>query len=88
MIDGPADTPCHQVVELVTDYLEGALDDADRTRFELHIMVCRGCQTYLDQMRLTSDTVGAVAGEDPTEEQMAELLDAFRSWKRRTLEES
>ena len=28
---------CQQVVELVTDYLEGALSEADRRRFERHL---------------------------------------------------
>jgi hypothetical protein len=87
VIDGPADLRCHQVVELITDYLEGALDEADRTRFEMHIMVCRGCENYLEQMRRTADVVGDAPTEEPDPEQMDELLEAFRSWKGRTLEE-
>jgi hypothetical protein len=86
-MDGPADIRCHQVVELVTDYLEDTLDDAERTRFELHIVVCRGCANYLEQMRSASDLVGETVVEEPDPEQLEELLDAFRSWHRRTLEE-
>ena len=86
-MDGPADIRCHEIVELVTDYLEGALDEADRTRFEMHIMVCRGCENYLEQMRSTADTVGEVVAEEPDPEQLDELLEAFRGWHRRTLEE-
>ena len=86
-MDGPADIRCHQIVELVTDYLEGALDEAERTRFEMHIMVCRGCENYVDQMRQAADAAGDVPPEEPDPEQMEELLEAFRSWKRRTLEE-
>jgi hypothetical protein len=86
-MDGPADIRCHQVVELVTDYLEGALGDADRTRFEMHVMVCRGCENYLEQMRQAAGAVGDVPAEEPDPEQLAELRDAFRSWRRRTLEE-
>ena len=86
-MDGPADIRCHQIVELVTDYLEGALDEADRTRFEMHIIVCRGCENYLEQMRRTADVVGDAPGDEPDPEQMEELLEAFRSWRRRTLEE-
>jgi anti-sigma factor RsiW len=87
-MDSPSDIRCHEIVELVTDYLEGALGDAERTRFELHVVACRGCANYVDQMRATSELVGEVRVEPPDPEQEAELLDAFRGWHRRTLEES
>jgi predicted anti-sigma-YlaC factor YlaD len=86
-MDGPADIRCHQIVELVTDYLEGKLDDATRTRFELHVVACRGCEIYLDQMAETAAAAGAVPQEEPEPEQVDELLQAFRSWHRKTLEE-
>ena len=86
-MDGPADIRCHEIVELVTAYLEGALDDASRTRFEMHVMVCRGCEFSLDQMRTTAESVGEVRVEEPEGEQLDELLAAFRGWHRRTLEE-
>jgi anti-sigma factor RsiW len=40
-------------VELVTDYLDGALDEARRDRFEAHLEECPDCARYLEQMRLT-----------------------------------
>jgi anti-sigma factor RsiW len=80
------DLSCEEVVELVTDYLEGALSDADRTRFEVHLTYCSGCDRYLDQMRGTISAVGGLAPAEPPEAP-DELLDAFRGWKRRTLEE-
>jgi anti-sigma factor RsiW len=42
---------CREFVELVTDYLEGALPDAERVRFEGHLVECDGCDGYLDDMR-------------------------------------
>ena len=86
-MDGPADLRCHEIVELVTEYLEGSLDDPTRTRFELHVMACRGCENYVEQMRLTSEAAGETHVEEPEPEQLTELLDAFRGWRRRTLEE-
>ena len=88
MMDGPADIRCHEIVELVTAYLEGSLDDASRTRFEMHVMVCRGCELYLDQMRTTAELAGEVRVDEPEGEQLDALLDAFRGWHRRTLEEA
>ena len=42
---------CREFVELVTDYLEGALPDAERVRFEAHLAECDGCAGYLEDMR-------------------------------------
>ena len=71
---------CAQVVELVTEYLEGGLSDADRARFEAHLSVCDGCTNYLDQMRVTIAVVGHVREEDLSDELKAGLLTAFRGW--------
>ena len=84
---GPDDIKCDEIVELVTQYVEGGLDEATRTRFELHVVTCRGCENYLDQMRRTVEVTGETDVAEPTDEQLAPLLDAFRGWKRRTLEE-
>ena len=86
-MDGPGDIRCHEIVELVTDYLEDALSDRDRTRFELHVMACRGCAIYLDQMRATAETVGEIRVSEPEGEQLDEMLAAFRTWRNRTSEE-
>ena len=42
---------CREFVELVTDYLEGALPDPERARFEAHLAECDGCTGYLEDMR-------------------------------------
>jgi anti-sigma factor RsiW len=72
---------CRQFVELVTDYLEGALPPAERARFEDHIGCCGWCTTYFVQMRETLTVVGHLdpEGLDPRVE--SELLAAFRDWK-------
>ena len=51
---------CHELVELVTEYLEEAMAPAERARLELHLAGCRPCRHYLDQMRKTIDVVGAI----------------------------
>jgi anti-sigma factor RsiW len=42
---------CQQLVELVTDYLEGDLDAADRAAVEQHLEACGHCTTYVRQVR-------------------------------------
>jgi anti-sigma factor RsiW len=73
---------CIELVELVTDYLEGALDHRQRARFEQHIGGCDGCTAYLDEMRVTIAVVGHIEEDDLSEEARMELLAAFRNWER------
>ena len=73
---------CEELVEIVTEYLEGGLTDADRERFEEHVVVCSGCANYLDQIRMTIELAGRVTVDDLMEETKTELLEAFRDWKR------
>jgi predicted anti-sigma-YlaC factor YlaD len=76
------DLSCQEVVELVTDYLEGALAPADRVRVEEHLHACDGCLAYVDQVRDTVRIVGALREEDLHPRVRAELVGAFRGWRR------
>jgi anti-sigma factor RsiW len=73
---------CQELVELVTDYLEGALPAELHDRFERHIAHCSGCQTYLAQMRAAIRATGTLTTEALTPEAERTLLDAFRGWRR------
>jgi anti-sigma factor RsiW len=73
-----ADLSCRELVELATDYLEGALPEAERARFEAHLAHCAGCETYLEQVRATIALVGATRGLDEPPE-LSRLLGAFRA---------
>jgi anti-sigma factor RsiW len=53
VISPATELSCRQLVELVTDYLEDALDPRDRARLDEHIAGCAGCDAYVDQMRAT-----------------------------------
>lgn len=72
---------CKEFVELVTDYLEGSLSSEDRLRFEEHLAVCDGCETYLKQIEETIRLTGALSEEQITPEAQKKLLDIFRDWK-------
>ena len=77
----PNDMSCKELVELVTDYLEGALAPADQRRFELHIGKCDWCKLYIDQIRLTIKAAGKLTEESIDPRAREELLAVFRSWK-------
>ena len=69
---------CREFVELVTDYLEGALTERDRARFEAHLSECDGCSGYLEDMRRLVGSLGEVV-EPPADPHAREvLLNAFR----------
>jgi len=79
--DVPTDLACREIVELVTDYLEGRMPAEERTRFEQHLAICSGCRTYLEQIRQTIAAVGAAREEDIAPEAREDLLRLFRDWK-------
>ena len=71
---------CQDLVELVTDYLEGALSDLDRKRFEEHIELCPLCQVHLEQLRTTISQLGRLREHDIDPAVLAELQARFRDW--------
>ncbi|HTA12252.1 MAG TPA: zf-HC2 domain-containing protein [Solirubrobacteraceae bacterium] len=72
---------CQEMVELITDYLEGALTRSERRRFEAHLAGCENCTEYLEQMRHTIRLTGALHAEDLTPEMHAEFTALFRNWR-------
>nr|WP_193561268.1 zf-HC2 domain-containing protein [Mycolicibacterium hodleri] len=68
---------CQEMVELVTAYLEDALDFDTRTRFEKHLRRCDGCSDYLEQLRITVQTVGTLDDDELDPVFRARLLKAF-----------
>jgi len=75
------DISCQELVELVTDYFEGALSPEDHARFEEHAAVCRGCKAYLHQMRETIRVVGRLERAHVSPEAEQALREAFRSFR-------
>jgi anti-sigma factor RsiW len=75
------DLTCRELVELVTDYLEGALPPQQRERFERHLELCPGCATYVEQFRETIALTGALREDDIGPRVRDELLAQFRGWK-------
>jgi anti-sigma factor RsiW len=48
------DPACVEVVELITDYMEGALPPERAQQLERHLEGCPGCDEYLRQMRMVA----------------------------------
>ena len=73
---------CRELVQVINDYIEDVMPPGDRKRFDEHLAICPGCQTYLDQMRQTIRAVGRLSEESIPGEVRNVLLQAFRDWKK------
>jgi anti-sigma factor RsiW len=73
---------CREVIDLLSDYIEGALPRDDRRRVEEHLALCEGCSTYLEQIRETIRVTGMLTEELIPENEKTALLKAFRDWAR------
>jgi anti-sigma factor RsiW len=69
---------CIEEVEIITDYLEGALPAAEARRLELHLQTCPGCTEYLDQMRTIAGSLEGLAEDSIPAEMRDGLIAAFR----------
>ena len=72
---------CIQLVDLVTDYLEGSMPADQRARFEEHVAGCDGCTTYLEQFRITIRLSGMLSEEQIATDARESLLSVFRDWR-------
>jgi anti-sigma factor RsiW len=72
---------CQEMVELITDYLEGALTPSQRRRFEAHLAGCEHCTEYLRQMRVTIQLTGRLRAEDLTAAMRDEFTELYRRWR-------
>lgn len=73
---------CRELVELVTEYLDGTLSRRDRARFEAHLGACTNCTQYVEQFRETVRLTGMLQEDDVSPEAAAALLAQFSEWKR------
>ena len=74
---------CMEVVDAVTDYLEGAMGPIQWLRFQMHLGMCVGCRTYLKQMKQTIQTMGCLPAEPIPPNVRDELVERFRTWKKK-----
>lgn len=81
-MNGREDITCKELVELVTEYIQGTLPEDDRAHFEAHLEICEGCRAYVDQMRETAGAAGRLSESELPPETREGLLETFRGWKR------
>jgi len=61
---GDADDRCIESVELLTAYLEDALDESTRRRVDEHLDGCAGCRAALAQLWTVAGLAGRLTAAD------------------------
>ncbi len=79
----PRDIACQELVELVTEYLEGALPPEEVAAVERHLAGCEACTRYLRQLRSTVAALGMISAERVTEDLSEDTFDALLAAFRR-----
>jgi anti-sigma factor RsiW len=77
---GRRDLVCQEAVELLTDYLDGALSRRQRRRLEKHLEGCPNCSAYLDQIRATIRLTGAMDVDALPPDAVDDLTQLYRRW--------
>jgi len=72
---------CPELVEVITDYIEGTMPEAERRLFEAHLDECLYCVNYLEQMRQTIAALGELSEESIAPDARDALLETFRGWR-------
>jgi anti-sigma factor RsiW len=72
---------CREVVELVSEYLDGNLGPEEHARVREHLDGCDGCEGFVEQVRATVRAVGQVQPDALDDQARERLLQAFREWK-------
>jgi predicted anti-sigma-YlaC factor YlaD len=79
--DTPQEMACQELVEVITDYLEGTLPASDRVRFDTHLSKCAACREYLEQIRALIRLSGGLTVQTIEPATRESLLRAFRRWR-------
>ena len=70
---------CIELVELVTEWMEGALDDDTLSRVEEHLVICPPCGEYVTQIRQSATVLRGLDAEAPPPEARRQLIEMFRA---------
>ena len=55
---------CIELVDSLTEYLDGELEESERWRMERHLEACEGCRVALEQFRTVVRLVGRLTPAD------------------------
>jgi anti-sigma factor RsiW len=71
---------CRELVDLITEYTEAALSEAERARFEAHLARCTGCRHHVGQVDATRGALRQLGRGDLTDRVRTQLIALYRDW--------
>ena len=83
---GPDDLACIDLVNRLTEYFDGEMEEGQRARIEQHLEVCDGCRAALDQFQTVIRLAGRLTDADVARiDTLARdrLMAALRAMRRR-----
>jgi anti-sigma factor RsiW len=79
------DMACRELIELLTDYLDDALDPTTRRAIDAHLARCDGCTRALEQLRETVRITGTLTPEHLASPEREALRAVFVRWREGSL---
>ena len=70
---------CRELSETATNYLEGTLTLRQRTGVKMHLLMCKHCRAYVDQLAKTVALLKSSQAEHSIAEPDPRLIEAFRN---------
>lgn len=70
---------CSGLTDLVTDYIDGALEPRRSLAFETHAVFCPGCRVFVGQIRETVARLQKLPVLPPPPEERRAVVEAFRT---------
>jgi anti-sigma factor RsiW len=67
---------CDDVIQLLTDYIDGELETESQTELDRHFKVCPPCVSFLETFKVTIEMTGTFRCED-IPEAVSQKLHAF-----------
>ena len=83
LFKGPCGMDCRELVNLLVDYLDEALDPETLKALDRHLADCGPCLAFLNTYKATRNLVREVAAEEMPEELRAKLASFLRETLRR-----
>jgi hypothetical protein len=74
-------SPCEELRNMVTAYLEEVIDTGEREWFESHIEMCGSCDVHLKEMKVFVATLARCGPAPISPSTRRELHVLFQSWR-------
>jgi len=74
---------CDLFYEVLSDFLDGELEDVDRAYVEEHLRLCPPCDVYLEQFRIVATSTEKLELEQMPPGVQGVLQSVLQQWKQR-----